>query len=469
MIRIHNLNIIGILAFFVLIFATRAERYSIGKLEQTIPTELFDPNYLEGDSNYHSLNAASDGMLYFTIGTHHTDSSARIFRFDPSEESITLLGDLGDILDDGVGKRVRHGKIHTPLIEHEGFLYFSTHTSNYEGSLPNMNPEGGRAPYPGGHFMRYDLKNDVFEDLVQLKLSNEGIITMAVDKKSDTLFGLTWPTGLLVSYNIRQGLLQNWGAVQGRGEWGHLPDEWNFICRRLGIDDEGNVYGGTDTGRIWRFEAGKQRPVSYLENLSLNQLPPIQDANFKAPNETHFFWKNWRTILWNPDTESFWGIQGGSTQLFEFDPSAGTLRSVGSIRAKNVDRHTRRNPYRSQLGFMLGPKNTLIYLAHGPPIPLEGRFDVNSSVHLITYKIDKGEYRDHGMLVAKKGRRIFHTESIAIGADDHLYTVAWVESVDPKRMKEIQVARAKAAPEETNEAIYEMQLVRLPTWQTFID
>lgn len=435
----------------------------------TIPTRLFNPGYLAGDCNYHSLTAASDGFVYFTVCTHHAQLSARIYRFDPKSESITQIGDLGEILDEDPTESIPHGKIHTGLIEHQGHLYFSTHTSYYDGNLPAVSPDDGRAPYPGGHFMRYNMETGVFEDLAQLKLASEGIITMTVDRTNGILYGLTWPTGLLISYDLQERLLHNWGAVQGRGEWGRLPGEWDFICRKLGIDGAGNLYGSTDTGQIWSFEANKQRPVDYLENINLISVVPIQQTDFEIPPEAHFFWNNWRTVLWNPNTDSFWGLQGGSTQLFEFKPSTGSLRSIRSLRAEGVSKQTRRNPFRSQLGFMLGPQNTLIYLAHAPGQEIEGRETLDTSVHLLTYRIDTEEYQDHGTLVTNTGHRIFFTESVAIGPDDRIYTVAWVETNDTATMNEIQTARARAAPDETDEVIYEIQLVQLPRWQRFIE
>ena len=436
---------------------------------QTVPTSLFNPGYLAGDCSYHSITAASDGMLYFTVCTHHPEKSARIYRFDPKLEAIRQIGDLGEILGEDPQSTIPHGKIHTDLIEHDGYLYFSTHTSYYDGNLPRISPSDRRAPYPGGHFMRFHLETGVFEDLAQLNLPNEGIITMTVDQANDTLYGLTWPTGLLLSYNLDEKLLHNWGAVQGRGEWGRLAEEWDFICRKLAIDEGGNLYGATDTGQIWHFEKGKQRPVDFLEDLNLRSVAPVQETAFEIPAEPHFFWNNWRTILWNPTTESFWGLQGGSTQLFEFKPSSGTLHSVHSLRADGVSPKSRRNPFRSQLGLMLGPQNTLIYLAHGPGIESDGKEDLDTSVHLLTYDIESGERQDHGALTTQTGQRIFFTESVEIGLDDHLYTVAWVESNDPARMEAIQAARAKAAPDETDELIYEMQLVKLPRWQEFIE
>ena len=254
--------------------------------------------------------------------------------------------------------------------------------------------------------------------------------------------------------------MQNWGAIQGRGEWGQLGQDWDFICRSLGIDDDGKLYGSTNQGKIWSLDHAAARPLQHYKQLDLGAVPAIQSESFTITDEVHFFWRNWRTIAWNQATQSFWGIHGGSSQLFEFSPSEGTLRSVRRMIPDGVETG-RRNPWRTQLGFQIGPDNTIYYLAHGPPQDLPGRPSVRAAVHLLTYQIDQDRLTDHGVLTAVDGRRIFFTESLALSPTGDLYTVAWVETVDRDRQTMIQAARGEAAPDETAETIYEMQLVRL--------
>lgn len=62
----------------------------------------------------------------------------------------------------------------------------------------------------------------------------------------------------------------------------------------------------------------------------------------------------------------------------------------------------------------------------------------------------------------------FFAESIAIGPDDHIYTVAWVEVANAKQ-KGKAVEAAPFGPEETVNAQYQILLVRLPKWQTFVE
>jgi hypothetical protein len=82
-------------------------------------------------------------------------------------------------------------------------------------------------------------------------------------------------------------------------------------------------------------------------------------------------------------------------------------------------------------------------------------------VYLLTHDIDSGITTNHGPLLGPDGRRVFFTESIAMDDKGDLYSVAWVETLDPERMNAVQSARGDALPDETRDVIYEIQLVRI--------
>lgn len=423
-----------------------------------IPVDFFDPGYTEGDSNYEALTAASDGMIYFSINSHMPNQSTRLYRFNPADESIEFLGDINEVLGEDPQKVVPQGKIHVPLFEHDGYLYFATHLSYYKRGLPHVRDPQGRAPYPGGHFMRYHLATKTFEDLAHLDLPNEGIITMEIDRERETLYGLTWPTGLLISYNLNEKLLHNWGAVQGRGEWGQLPDEWDQICRVLGLDANGYLYGSTNKGQVWRFDASEPRPVEYLSSISLSDVVPAAALDKKVADNQPV-WGGWVPIVWNPGTKSFWGLHGESSELFEFEPQEETLRAVTRMGLVGSGDGNDR-PFRAGLGFKLGPDNTLYYLASGPSVQIEGRTDVDYSLHLMTYDINKDVLVDHGVLVGPNDRRIFRTQNLEIAPDGSLYTAAWVEVIDPDRIDRLMASRGNYATIGRNKTVFEVQLMR---------
>jgi hypothetical protein len=213
-------------------------------------------------------------------------------------------------------------------------------------------------------------------------------------------------------------------------------------------------------GRIWKYDRNQANRVSYIEGLDLSKVPFSQSAE---ETDKGNFQNNWRVIEWNPMTKSFWGILFETATLFEFDPATHYIRSVVDLRPEPYQGMPR-NPETSQLGFLIGPNNTIFYLAHGPAIEIEGKPKVQSGLDLFTYEIDKGKFTNHGAVIAPDQRRPFFAESLTIGADDHLYTVAWVEVTDPDRISKLREARAMGAPSETAEMVYEMLLTRLPKW-----
>ncbi len=430
-------------------------------LRSFVKAELFQPDFPEGDCNYNAIVAASDGKIHFVIGTHHRDYACRYYTFDPRAEMVTLVARLDEALGEDARRQISQGKIHTPLFEHKGKIWFATHTSFYEDGLPGRD-SGDKSPYGGGHLMNYDLETGQFTDLARV-MPSEGIITLAIDPPHEMLYGLTWPSGILVSYSIPRKELRCWGAVQGRGEWGLSPREWDRICRNLAVDPQGNVYGSTMGGLIWKFDPRQLNPVSYVEGLDLSQVPFSQSAQETMKGDFHH---NWRVIQWNPKTSSFWGLHFETTTLFEFIPSVNYIRAVAELRPEPYQGMPR-NPEISQLGFTIAPKNTIFYLAHGPAVEMEDRPPVQSAVHLIIYRIDQKKLINHGPILSADKRRVFFSESIAIGPDDRIYTVAWVEITDPKRKAAVGKARAYG-PAETEKMVYEILLVRLPRWQQFV-
>lgn len=101
----------------------------------------------------------------------------------------------------------------------------------------------GYAPYPGGFLLSYDLRSGRFEALAQAP-EEEGIITLIMDKDRERLYGLTWPGGLFLYYDLPTRRLRNLGGVFGKGEAGDFEKgEWRLICRNFALDPrDGNLY-----------------------------------------------------------------------------------------------------------------------------------------------------------------------------------------------------------------------------------
>ena len=100
-----------------------------------------------------------------------------MYRYNPATGEVRMIGDLNEIVGEDEKKVYSQGKVHTRIFEHNGKLYFATHCGSYQRGGSKI-----RGPYPGGHFMSYDLSSGEFEDF-GIGVAEEGLLTMNMDKK----------------------------------------------------------------------------------------------------------------------------------------------------------------------------------------------------------------------------------------------------------------------------------------------
>ena len=88
------------------------------------------------------------------------------------------------------------------------------------------------------------------------------------------------------------------------------------------------------------------------------------------------------------------------------------------------------------LGFALGPDGKTIHYLTGGPIYIDGKRLAGKAttamgeakgledLHLVTYDIPTGKYTDHGAIFYENGQRPLYVNSIAVGKDGTVYTLA---------------------------------------------
>ena len=113
-----------------------------------------------GDALY-----ASDGNFYCSIGDHHAPyGHSYIYRVNPKTRKIDLVVDFTKVLgtkfvEGGKTKELyAPGKIHGPLVEHGGWIYFS----GYRGGLPYTTD---KQQYDGDPLICYELATGKVENL----------------------------------------------------------------------------------------------------------------------------------------------------------------------------------------------------------------------------------------------------------------------------------------------------------------
>lgn len=419
-----------------------------------IPARLHASGFQMADSNFYSLTIASDGRLYCTFSSHNIDTHARTYRYDPATDEMAMVCDIGEACGEKGLKTLPQGKSHSPYFELDGKLYFATHygyfatTENREEPAP---VPAGYKPYPGGHILCYDLAGGSTEDLAKAD-PEEGIITLNLDGARGRLYGLTWPKGLFLIYDVEKRRLRNLGPVCRGGEIGR-GDQYFCLVRSFAIDPrDGCVYFTTADGAIQRY------------NPDSDGVEPFGDVSMRRdifgrwdPHRPGHQGYNWRDILWHEESQLFYGVHPKSGWLFQFDPKARRLDIIERICAEDLRRSGHFEPFRyGYLTLQLGPdRETLYYLtstyglvaddgsvmeaAHLVPPEIrakqvaehrilrlaDGR-RVIETTHLVTYNLRTRRYADHGVLRLDDGRYPRMSQSHAVHPCGRCFAAPWI-------------------------------------------
>ena len=294
-------------------------------------------------------------------------------------------------------------KIHAKFGEgKDGRIYFSTHGGLWFDYARTSTQEG----YPGAHYMAYDPKTGQVQDF-GIGPRFEGVNTGAYDPKFNRIYGLTHPRGHFVYYDVATGAKVDKGRI------------YNFdsICRTLGIDDEGNVYGSFGGGLIFKYDPRTD---------SVRELPlqlPIRQKGISLGRDYDKSETAWRVIVWDPETRKFYGVEESASILFSFDPYAGPdgeVRRLGQMCIPDFA-NSRNVPY-ATLSLTVGLDRKLYYAAAGKEFDYGGSAGLAAS-HLITYDLRTGKTEDLGEMHAPDGRPVIGTNAADTGPDGTVYFV----------------------------------------------
>jgi hypothetical protein len=396
-----------------------------------VPARLHASGFEKSDSNFYSLSPASDGNLYYTLCSHDLNTHGRVYRYEPSTDRVTLLGDLGQLTGEAGRKTIPQGKSHVPFFECDGKLYFCTQYGFFQSSGGKEQvaavPEGYK-PYPGGHFLSYDLATGRFEDL-GIGVPEQGIISMQLDPVRKRMYGLTWPSGCFLVYDISERALRNLGKVCREGEAGE-GENYLCLCRSLGLWPEtGDIYFTTADGEIRRYV------------LARDLVETVAGVHMKCdtfgawdPHKPGHQGYNWRDLLWHEKDRVFYGIHPKSAHLFRLDPAAPRLTVLDRLCAQEVRESGQYEPYHpyGYLSLRLGlDGQTIHYLTSSYGLTAEDGRSVKATVHPVTYHLRTGRYADHGVVRLPDGRYPLMAQTLAVHPNGKLYSCPWIEPVSP--------------------------------------
>lgn len=410
----------------------------IGREHGLIAKPYFSGFGLAHDT-YNALSAASDGKIYYVLSSASIDTGGQFYCYDPGDDNVAFLGDLTELCGEKGEKAIPQGKSHVEFYERNGQLFFATHIGVYEmiegmERMP-VNPPQGYKHYKGGHILSYDLKTGTCHDLAVVP-DGEGILTMAMDTQRGHIFCITWPSGFFFHYDPDQNKLTNLGPVSEKGEAGTPGNDFRVLCRSMFIDPkDGAVYFSDSEGNIFSYKTGSAA-IRSVEGVDLRldyfgQYDPAYPGNMGY---------NWRKIFWHPTEEVAYGVHGNSGYLFRFDPRRRKIEIIDRITSLPSKRSGMFDQFSyGYLGFQLGPDQQTIYYLTGGPVYVDGqRIEGQKKIakggarglenlHLITFHLPTGEYKDHGPVFYSDGSRPTYVNTIAIDDDGHVYMLARYE------------------------------------------
>ncbi len=375
------------------------------------------------------MGVSSNGTVYYVLSSEQYNIPGQMYSFDPKTKAITHIANLNDAVGQGNIKAVAQGKSHVNFIQVDNKLYFSTHLGYYNktgGVERTAAVPHGYLPYPGGHFVSYDMKTGKFTNLA-IAPGGQGIIAMNMDVQRGRLYGITWPTGDFLRYDLKTKTLKDLGTVFHGGELGSLGNTYRAICRRIVVDPlDGSAYFTTGDGTIhrYRYDTDKVDTVAGV-NLKKDYFGSLNPA-------MHGMAYNWRAAVWVPSQRAIYGVNGQSGYLFRFDPSRPSVEVLARLTSEPSKRIGMLNP--SDYGYLglalAADGNTLYYLTSAPLTGSnEGRKatpDQEEGTHLITYDIAARKYVDHGSVQLNNGDAVTPPQSLVLGLDGTVYTLSYV-------------------------------------------
>ena len=430
-----------------------------------VPVE-FRPLPGRAHAVYAGALLARDGRVY--TAACRGKRPGRLYVYDPKTDEIEICAtftsgarrggedgeplppDVAPTLDDGPGAWLHgHDKIHARLYEGpEGRIYGAT-----DSAVANERPNNTRV-YAGGHFFAYDPKTEKVIDLGWAR-RHEGIIAMSMDPERMILYGLTWPSGLLVGRRVKWeedgqlfkklrprilGLATS--GLQGVPRYFDvLADGRVFTCD--GHTGDILVYvpwdykgpldppGAVKTGRL-------MRPTGLVTPFRPDPSPP------PVLRYSNRYRNWWRTGVLSPDGKRIWtsGQRGG--QLVEIDGTAGTLGRVRFHPHAKPWAGEKKDSWGGETVSLLGfdPKEKLFYRAEG---------------HLLSYAPAKGEVRDWGVftLAGESDMKVgIGIGPAAFDKNGRMYFGASRRDPEPPEgeKEEVPAGDAEKNPEETPEA-----------------
>jgi hypothetical protein len=274
------------------------------------------------DGQWQGMIAASDGACYFGSSTHSSLHGSSFFKFEPATRKLTVLAeDMTKICGEDSSKTPPQGKIHSPIVEYDGWLYFTTHLSNYwEPALSN---------YTGAHVVGYELSTGRFRDFGVVRKRYTIYSAINVDTINRKLYVFVVPFSSVDVENDGSHLYQLDIGTGEKVDLGLVGQKQRSSAYYFFIDTEGNCWFtlwknhwplSWDHGDLYQFDPRAKAIKCHKNVLPMGKLAP-DGAPAAEKLQTERSW-SWAEALPGNEKCLFntgW-LGGGDERLWIFDP-----------------------------------------------------------------------------------------------------------------------------------------------------
>ena len=275
----------------------------------------------EWDGQWQGQTVASDGCCYFGSSTHSKSHGAGFHKFDPVTYEHTMIVEDMTYQCQEQDTPSQQGKIHSPIVECDGWLYFTTHLSNYW--------KEGIENYTGAHVFGYELATGSLKDFGIVKPRYSIYSAIAVDPVLKKLYVFVVPfldelyenDGChLYSVDIETGAKEDLGlVVEGRKAasfWFYVDNNsnvWFTLWKR-------NYAYENDRGNLYVYRPLEKAIETYADVLPCGKL-----IDGTAVSDFQLTQRSWTWISPLADRSKCYftmgALGGGDERLWLFDPS----------------------------------------------------------------------------------------------------------------------------------------------------
>ena len=398
--------------------------------EKICPVTTFSMNKIckEWDGQWQGMTVASDGNCYFASSTHSASHGAGFHKYDPRAKKHTVLAEDMTLICGEENTQTQQGKIHSPIVECDGWLYFSTHLSNYW--------KEGIEKYPGAHVIGYQMSTGKFRDLGIVRPRYSVYSAINVDPVRKKLYVLSVPF-LDTLINIDGSHLFSIDIASGKKEdLGVVTDRKKGVSFWFFVDNKGNCWFTLwkmheqydfDHGNLYCYNPDKGKIETFKDVLPMGKIidgTSVTDEKMKRQRA----W-TWATAISGNEkclfTMGAWG--GGDERLWMFDPSKDietgeAFQAIAPIGSTFLQVALGGNRlYFIQYDNIQLERNSSAETTRDLDPDLAG---YNESLHLRSVSIDKDAdhfITDHGKIVDQDGRAARFTNSMAADDRGHVF------------------------------------------------